>query len=1800
MPDRDGRNPASRRGSPHPGRSLPTLRVCPGGGAAGQAAAQTPGNPTTLTLTLSGADTVGEADGGVRLTVEFDQPAGAGGYRWMTFSAAGGSATQGDDYELPRATIPMSEGESRRTATLPIFDDDVDEDGETIVISASGEGLTSNTLTITVTDNDTRGVTVSPTDLSVIEEDAAGATYAVVLDSEPTADVTVDIGVTPNGHDLTIDPTTLTFTAEDWDGPQTVTVTASDDTDMDNDAATLSHTASGGDYTGVTAADVAVTVRDNDVPTAPTAVGTISDVTLTVGGSTSAVDVSANFSDFNGDTLTWTAESDDTSVATVTVSGSTVTVEPVAPGSAQITVTATDPDSLTATQIFAATVDKGEQTLTGGSFTPSSLTFDSPGNPLPTASIVAPANSAGSVGGPIGYTSTTTDICTVAGTTVTAEMKGDCIVTATAAANDDYEESAPLTLPALSIALGTMDLSAFAYSPSTVLVGDPSPTLTVPPDTVGGIRYYSESTSICTVESSSGAVTFLAAGTCTVEINVAGDNKRWTRTTATFDIIVQAPDITLSVAPATVTEADGAQTVTVTATIGATRTEETVVTVAVGDDTATAPADYATVTDFEIAIAANESTGSGSFGLTPVSDSLYEGDETVAVTGTTAMDVGWSVGRALLTIEDDDAYPGPLTLSLAPVEVAEGAGTVRVTLTASLPDGGSTWPAPVRLTTVVDGNKPVDSPLEAATEGVDFATIEDFTEDVVPAGMTTGELTFDLTVNDDSDVEGDELILVRGLSVPFLMTDPVFLWLTIKDNDGNTAPTAVGTISDVTLTVGGAASDVDVAANFSDADNDALTYTAESDDTSVVTVAVSGSTVTVTPAAAGSAGVTVTATDPGGLTATQMFTATVGKGEQTLIGFAYSPDAIVFNDSPPAVTAPTGNQGALGYASRTTAVCTADSASGVLTVLSSGVCTVRATAAATDDYNVATADAGVDITPAAPAIGVTAGDGSITLTWSDPGDTGIDAWDWQRCEPGEVSCTSWTAAAAGEIAARTIVIDATNGTTYTARLRAKAGSLTSATATSDSVTPTAGANNSPIAVGTISDVTLTMGGDTSDVDVSGNFDAVDNDPLTYTAESDNTSVATVTVTGSIVTVAPAAAGSTVITVTATDPGGLTATQTFTATVNLPVDDLIPSFVPESVAYGWTVGADIGSVQLPAASGGDGDLSYTLADEADIPAGVGYAAATRTFTGAPSAAGSATLTLTATDSDASDPDSAALTVAITVARGMQDLSGFAYSPARVAVDGAAPALTPPPLVADGAALTYASTTLGVCTVEADTGALTLVVPGDCTVEATAAATDNYEEATARFTVEVISAETALRERLAAVNESVMPELARAFAGSAAEAVAGRLDAALAGTAPAAPAGFADALSSVAGALKANERALDEGAFSWRRALAGKSFALGLADGDGAGDAVFWGAGEWRSLSLDDDPIEWEGETFAGYLGFDTGLGSDLRVGTALSWSEGSIDYTDGGGAAPAAGTLESRMTSVHPYAGLSLADGGRLWATVGWGRGEIEIDDEEAAGGQSSDTALLTAAMGGVARLASGGATAFDLKGEAQTARLEVDDNGDLIDGLTVNTRRLRLALEGSRTFALSSQKTLTPSLEAGLRWDGGDGVTGAGFEIGAGLGWSDRASGLTAEFTGRALAAHGGDLREWGASGFVRLDPSADGRGLSLSVTPSWGEAGSGLSQLWDDGMTARDADGTAPVGRIDAELGYGLAALDGAGLVTPYSGAALADDGVRRYRLGGRFGLGAGLDLSLEAGRRESAADPPEHGIALRATARW
>ena len=105
-----------------------------------------------------------------------------------------------------------------------------------------------------------------------------------------------------------------------------------------------------------------------------------------------------------------------------------------------------------------------------------------------------------------------------------------------------------------------------------------------------------------------------------------------------------------------------------------------------------------------------------------------------------------------------------------------------------------------------------------------------------------------------------------------------------------------------------------------------------------------------------------------------------------------------------------------------------------------------------------------------------------------------------------------------------------------------------------------------------------------------------------------------------------------------------ASLTFTITVD---KDLVPTFEQSSIPdKNYVQNLAIDSETLPAATGGDGALTYAISP--DLPAGLAFDPTTRLLSGTPTEAQPATLyTCTATDSDAADPDSASLTFRIAV-------------------------------------------------------------------------------------------------------------------------------------------------------------------------------------------------------------------------------------------------------------------------------------------------------------------------------------------------------------------------------------------------------------------------------------------------------------------------------------------------------------------------------------------------------------------------
>ena len=217
--------------------------------------------------------TIGEGSTGTYAVVLNTQPSG---------NVMVAIRSNNTDVTVPSSTLTftMTDWNTEQTVTVTAGQDaDAANDMATLTHNPSGGGynsVSSVSLMVTVTDDETAGVTVTPTSLTVNE--GGTNTYTVVLDTQPTATVTVTIVDPTDNADVTANPASLRFSTSNWATAQTVTVSAAEDDDSTRDTATVTHTVAGGDYASFAASSVAVTVTDNDTPGV-----TVTPPSLTVG-----------------------------------------------------------------------------------------------------------------------------------------------------------------------------------------------------------------------------------------------------------------------------------------------------------------------------------------------------------------------------------------------------------------------------------------------------------------------------------------------------------------------------------------------------------------------------------------------------------------------------------------------------------------------------------------------------------------------------------------------------------------------------------------------------------------------------------------------------------------------------------------------------------------------------------------------------------------------------------------------------------------------------------------------------------------------------------------------------------------------------------------------------------------------------------------------------------------------------------------------------------------------------------------------------------------------------------------------------------------------------------------------------------------------------------------------------------------------------------------------------------------------------------------------------------------------------
>ena len=550
--------------------------------------------------------------------------------------------TPGDQNTLTFTTSNWATGQ---TVTLTAQGDD-DGGNESVAVthaaataSASEYTNVSAELTANVTDDDTPALTLSAAALSVPEQ--GSATYTVRLATLPVGGP-VTVAVTGAGDGITVDTDgatggdqdTLTFTAGSWATAQTVTVAAADDQDAASERVTLTHTATGADYGGVSA-DLEATAADDDAPQVALALSSSS-----IGES--------------GGAATVTATLDRQSSVAVTV---TVAASPVSPAVAGDFML-----SAANTLTFAANATASAGTVT---VTAVGNTTDAPDK------TVTVSGSLGLAQDPSPVTLTITDDDAAPGVTLSLSDAsiGESGGTSTVSAALSHPSSAATTV--------TVTAVAGAFTAPSGAAGY----IVIP---AGGTTAATDTVTITAVDNDVDA----PDNPVTVTATVANDQGAGSVTGATLTLEDDegAPTVTLSVSPASISE-NGA-TATVRATLSGRSSEPTTVTV-------TAQANVFTVASgagATIIVAAGQTTTTDTATITAVDNAVDAADNPVTVTGTPTNGHGvGAVTGASLTLTDDDVagiVTSPTTSAASRVRTSEDGSTATVAVSlATEPTG---------------------------------------------------------------------------------------------------------------------------------------------------------------------------------------------------------------------------------------------------------------------------------------------------------------------------------------------------------------------------------------------------------------------------------------------------------------------------------------------------------------------------------------------------------------------------------------------------------------------------------------------------------------------------------------------------------------------------------------------------------------------------------------------------------------------------------------------------------------------------------------------------------------------------------------------------------------------------------------------------------------------------------------------------------------------------------------------------------------------------------------------------------
>ena len=716
-------------------------------------------NDDDVTITISGGSAVTEGTAASFTVTASEAPSAA---LTVNLSVAETSGTNSDfvasgDEGSKTATIAANM--TTATFTVATQGDNVDEpNGSVRVTVSSGTGYTvgsTSSASVAVNDDD---VTITISGGSAVTEGTA-ASFTVTASEAPSAALTVNLSVAETSG------TNSDFVASGDEGSKTATIAANmttatftvatqgDNVDEPNGSVRVT-VSSGTGYTVGSASSASVTVNDDDA--APTGI----TLSLTdASDPNNIVDLASVAENGGAKTVTVTATvnggttfaTDKTVVVSVAGSGTATAVDFAAVSSFNITISATAA-SKSATFTLTPTndvVDETNETITvSGTLTDVTVTSDTfsltDDDDPPTGitlsltdasdpnNIVDLASVAENAGG-----TTVTVTATVTGGTTFATDKTVVVSVAGSGTETAVDFAAVSSFNITISAEATSKSATFTLTPTNDVVDETNETITV-------------------------------SGTLT-DVTVTSD------TFSLTDDDLAPTGITLSASPASVSEGatgdDRTVTVTATVTGGTTfATDKTVVVSVAGSGTATA-VDFTAVPDFNITVAKETSSNTGTFTLAPIDDETDETHETITVSGVLAM---VDITSGTLELRDNDGPSTQITLKVSPTSLDEKNDATSVTVTATL-DASA-------LATATTVSLELDETNSTAVKGSDYADPGTLSTISISADAKSGSATISIDPTQDNLDEGDgETVRIVGTHSGSLTV--IHVDLTIDDDD---------------------------------------------------------------------------------------------------------------------------------------------------------------------------------------------------------------------------------------------------------------------------------------------------------------------------------------------------------------------------------------------------------------------------------------------------------------------------------------------------------------------------------------------------------------------------------------------------------------------------------------------------------------------------------------------------------------------------------------------------------------------------------------------------------------------------------------------------------------------------------------------------------------------------------------------------------------------------------------------------------------------------------------------------------